>query len=127
MNKKEIINYLIFGVLTTLINIVVFYVLNNLFSINYQIANVISWFVSVLFAYITNKKYVFEHTELNEFKLITKFYGSRVSTLVLDMILMWLLVSILGLNSMISKLFVQFIVVISNYILSKFLIFVNKK
>lgn len=127
MNKKEIINYLIFGVLTTLINIVVFYVLNNLFSINYQIANVISWFVSVLFAYITNKKYVFEHTELNEFKLITKFYGSRLSTLALDMILMWLLVSILGLNSMISKLFVQVIVVISNYILSKFLIFVNKK
>lgn len=127
MNKKEIINYLIFGVLTTLINIVVFYVFNNLFSINYQIANVISWFVSVLFAYITNKKYVFEHTELNEFKLITKFYGSRLSTLALDMILMWLLVSILGLNSMISKLFVQVIVVISNYILSKFLIFVNKK
>lgn len=58
--NKEVIMYLIFGVLTTLVNIVVYYILNDLLHIHYMVANVIAWIASVLFAYITNRKYVFE-------------------------------------------------------------------
>ena len=70
---KEIINYLIFGVLTTLVSLVVYYAsvltfLNPENSIQLQIANILSWIAGVTFAYFTNRKYVFESKEKNKLK-----------------------------------------------------------
>ena len=76
---KEIINYLIFGVLTTVVSLVTYYicvftVLNPDNAIQLQIANVISWIISVAFAYITNRKFVFESNEENKIKeALSKF------------------------------------------------------
>ena len=60
LKYKEVIMYLVFGVLTTVVNIVVYYVVADCLKINYLIANIAAWFLSVLFAYVTNRKYVFE-------------------------------------------------------------------
>lgn len=123
MNKKEVISYLIFGVLTTLVNIVVYTVCNDVIQIQYLISNAIAWIVSVLFAYITNRKYVFESKNSSLFNELVKFIGVRLSTGIMDMILMWLFVDILCFNSMMSKIIVNVIVIVLNYVLSKIFVF----
>ena len=128
---KEIINYLIVGGLTTVVSLGVYYllvktVLNPENAIQLQIANIISWIAAVTFAYITSRKYVFESVDKNIIKEASKFYLSRISTLIIDMFIMYLLVTVLKLNDKIAKIIVQVVVTITNYILSKFLVF-NKK
>ena len=129
---KEIINYLIFGILTTIISLLSYYILvltilnpNN--PIELQIANVASWIISVTFAYITNRKYVFNSQEKNIIKEISKFYYARIASLLIDMALMYVLVSKLNFNDKIIKIIVQIIVIIMNYVLSKLVVFNNSK
>ena len=128
---KEIINYLIFGVLTTLVSLVVYYAsvltfLNPENSIQLQIANVLSWIAGVTFAYFTNRKYVFESKEKNKLKEASKFFLSRVTTLLMDMLIMWLGVTILHGNDKIIKLISQVVVIVGNYIFSKLFVFKKK-
>jgi len=125
---KEIINYLIFGILSTIINLLTYYILiltilnpNNPFEL--QISNVIAWITSVTFAYITNKKYVFNSNETNIKNEIIKFFSSRLTTLFIDMGLMLIFVTILKLNDKIIKLIIAIIIIILNYILSKLFVF----
>ncbi len=125
---KEIINYLIFGVLTTIVSLAVYYLLVSLFldannPVELQIANIISWIISVTFAYITNRKFVFESKNTNKIKEVSTFFTSRIFTLFLDMIIMFLGVSVFILNDSLVKLFSQFIIIIGNYILSKLFVF----
>ena len=129
---KEIINYLIFGVLTTVVSLGVYYIsvftfLNPDNAVQLQIANILSWIAGVTFAYITNRKFVFESTEQDKLKEATKFVASRIVTLVLDMIIMWLGVTILHNNDKVIKIISQVIVVISNYIFSKIFVFAKKE
>ena len=128
---KEIINYLIFGVLTTLVSLVVYYAsvltfLNPENSVQLQIANVLSWIAGVTFAYFTNRKYVFESKEKNKLKEASKFFLSRVTTLLMDMLIMWLGVTILHGNDKIIKLISQVVVIVGNYIFSKLFVFKKK-
>ena len=122
---EEIINYLIIGFLTTLVSLGTYYILT--LKIELQIANGISWFLSVTFAYFTNRKYVFKVKENKTKKEVLNFYLSRLSTLILDMISMYIFVSILKFNDKIVKLIVQILVIVLNYILSKFLVFKKEK
>lgn len=124
--NKEIIMYLIFGVLTTVVNIVVYYLFSNIIQMNYLFSNAMAWFLSVLFAYITNRKYVFNSNSAQIFKEALSFFSSRLATGLLDMFLMWFLVNFNLLNDVISKIVVNIIVVILNYILSKLVVFKNK-
>lgn len=121
--NKEVIMYLIFGVLTTVVNIVVYYIFNDVLQVHYMISNVIAWILSVLFAYITNRKYVFESNSDSIITEFTKFVGSRVSTGILDMVMMWLFVDLLHVNSMLSKIISNAFVIISNYVLSRLFVF----
>ena len=129
---KEIINYVVVGSLTTLVSLLSFYICRYFIFINdsqlhIQISNVISWILAVLFAFFANKKYVFESTRTGkeELKEMLKFYLSRLSTLLIEMFTMWGLTSILKIDDKISKLLVQFIVLVLNYVFSK--VFVFKK
>lgn len=135
---KEIINYLIFGVLTTLVNLAVKYLL--LFTVlkadnpvQLQIAIIISWIIAVLFAYFTNRKFVFESSEKNKIKEFVNFVIARISTLLLEMLIMWFFVTFLKLNTdlwvVIFTLISQVAVIVGNYILSKLYVFkkVDKK
>ena len=125
---KEIINYLIVGVLTTIVSLstyylLVFTILNPKNSIQLQIANIVSWIVSVAFAYVTNRKYVFESKEKNKLKEAGKFFSARVLTLLLDMAIMFVGVTVLHLNDKIFKLISQVAITISNYLISKLFVF----
>ena len=125
---EEIINYLIFGFLTTIISLIAYYILaytilnpNN--PILLQIANILSWIAGVTFAYITNKRYVFKSNNKNIKKEFSNFVGARIITLIIDMIIMFIGVTTLKQNDKIIKIISQIIVIISNYLFSKIYIF----
>ena len=122
---KEIIMYLVFGVLTTLVNIVSFYIMDKC-NINLYVNNTIAWILSVLFAYITNKLFVFESKSL-EPKVVIKeglsFFGFRLISYFMDMFCIFIMVDIFSINKMISKIVGNVIVIIANSIFSKLFIF----
>ena len=129
---KEIINYLIFGILTTLVNLItkyilLFTILNPTNGFQLQIAIIISWIVAVIFAYFTNRKFVFESKNQNKLKEFISFVVARIATLLLEMFIMWFFVTLLKLNSdlyvVIFTLVAQVAVVIGNYIFSKLFVF----
>lgn len=125
---QEIINYLVIGVLTTIVSLAIYYalvytILNPENTWELQIANIISWIGSVLFAYITNRKFVFQSKSREVTKEFTSFVGSRLLTLFADMLLMFFGVSIFHFNDKIIKLLSQMIVIVANYILSKCFVF----
>lgn len=127
---KEVINYLIFGVLTTVVSITVFYVFNKPLGLNEHVANIISWLCAVLFAYITNKLFVFESKTADRKELIKEiisFYGARLLTLGIEEAILFIGVSLLKIDSMLVKVAAQFIVIVANYVLSKLFIFKGKK
>ena len=130
-NIKKIINtqtilYVIFGILTTMVNLISYYFFSNIMSINYLISNMISWIISVLFAYITNKFYVFNSKDTSKdiiIKEFIKFVNCRLTSGIIEMILLFLLVDMLAVNDIISKLVIGVIVVILNFIFSKLFVF----
>ena len=124
MLKKETLLYLFFGGLTTLINIIIYKSLVFL-NIDYIIANIIAWVISVIFAFITNKYYVFNKKNTNLIKEFIKFISSRLGTGLLDLFFMFLTVSIFNFDDFIMKILSNIIVIILNYLLSKFIVFKN--
>lgn len=122
---QELILYGIFGVLTTLINIIIFYLLDKI-GINVYINNTIAWILSVLFAFITNKMFVFESKDFSK-KIVLKegfsFFLARIFSYFIDMFTIFMLFQVLGVNKMISKVVSNVVVIIVNYVLSKLFIF----
>ena len=136
LKYKEIINYLIFGVLTTIVSLAVKYLLlftifDAINALELQLAVIISWIAACLFAYITNRIWVFESKSKEIVKEMIKFFAARLSTLGLEMLIMFIFVTALGLNSdiwvIVWTLVSQVLVIIGNYILSKLIVFKNKK
>ncbi len=132
---KEVINYLIFGVLTTVVSLatkylLLFTILDAENGVQLQIAVIISWIVACTFAYITNKIWVFESKSKDVVKEAIKFYASRLATLGLEMLIMFIFVTALGLNTrmwvIVWTIFAQVVIVIGNYVLSKLIVFKNK-
>lgn len=124
--NKEVLLYLFFGVLTTVVSIVVFALCNVTLGINELVSNVISWIVSVAFAFFTNRIWVFAaptKTASEFVRQLISFYGGRVLTLVLEEAIILIFVTMLGMPSMVIKLVAQVIVVVGNYIISKIIVF----
>lgn len=129
---KEIINYLIVGGLTTVIALAVYYgsvltFLNPDNDFELQVANILSWTAGVIFAYFTNRKFVFESKETNRLKEAGSFVLSRIATLLMDMAIMFLGVSVLHGNDKILKLVSQVVVTVANYVFSKLFVFKKNK
>ena len=127
-NLKEIVRYLIVGVLTTVVSLGSYYLCVTLFlnpenPFQLQVANIISWIAAVTFAYFASRKYVFNSKNENKLKEFVSFYIARITTLLMDMAIMFIGVSLLHGNDKIVKLLVQVIVTISNYIFSKVFVF----
>lgn len=125
---QEIIHYLIVGGLTTVVSLATYYglvltVLNPTRPLQLQAANVLSWICAVTFAYFASRKFVFQSENNDIAGEAVRFYLSRVSTLLMDMAIMFVTVSALGMNDKIAKLIVQVVVTIANYLFSKFLVF----
>ena len=127
---KEIINYLIFGVLTTIVNYISYIILTKVCNIDYLVSTVIAQVIAIIFAYITNKIFVFQSKNLSKkefLKEMFSFFGFRILSLFLDMGFMYLFVDMLHLNDIIMKLVSNVLIVIANYIFSKLFIFRKKE
>ncbi len=127
---REVLLYLFFGGCTTLINILAFALFIRIMHINPDfdtyISNSIAWFISVLFAFVTNKIFVFESKGKSKKDTIREsisFFAFRLLSLVFDMGFMYLLIDILSVNEIISKVISNVLVVIINYVFSKVFIF----
>lgn len=123
---KQIILYLFFGVCTTVINTICYAVLYEWLGIVNIVSTIVAWFVAVVFAFVTNKRYVFESQRAklsDKLREFTSFFGCRILTGILDVIIMAVAVDYLKWNSIIWKFISNIIVTIMNYIASKFVIF----
>ncbi len=127
---KDVISYLVFGGLTTVINVVIYAVLYNYLGAPNLVSTFIAWLVSVVFAFVTNKLFVFESTswklQTALYELAT-FFGCRILTGILDMVIMYLAVDVMGWNGTLWKILSNVLVIILNYIASKLLIFKRKE
>lgn len=144
--QYEIVSYLVFGVLTTAVNFVTYMIMGVFAGENYEektlfqvggfnfqlvmLMNAVAWLVSVLFAFITNKLFVFESTSWKAsvaVKELVSFIGARIlSFLIFEELVFILLINIFGINDLISKLIIAVFVVIFNFVASKLVIFRKK-
>lgn len=126
----EVMSYLFFGVMTTIVNIVIYFLCRDILQFHFAVANTISWILSVLFAFVTNKKWVFHsksETKAEWIEEAVKFIFYRGLSYVLDMASMFILLKILLTSDVFAKFLTQILVVVANYFFSKLLIFNNKK
>ena len=127
---KDVFWYLVFGVLTTIINIVSYWVCAHPLGIGTVPSTIIAWVLSVLTAYLTNRSYVFhsEASTKNEIlKELVSFFAARLATGGLDLLIMYVCVDRMGMNDVVIKFAANVIVVVLNYVFSKLLIFRHKK
>lgn len=129
---EEIVNYLIVGGLTTLISLAVKYgllftILDASNAMELQIAVIASWVLAVLFAYFANRIFVFHSKSKEYLKEVSGFVAGRIATLVMEMIIMWFFVTLLGLDSnlwiIIWTIVCQILVIVGNYVISKLFVF----
>lgn len=121
---KEIIVYGIFGVLTTIVSFGSFAILRYVFSdANESILNVISLIIAILFAYVTNRKFVFKSKEKNILKEASLFFMSRAFSAVFEIVTFFILNELVKIDGLIAKAIVSVIVIIINYIMSKIIVF----
>lgn len=122
----DVISYLFFGVLTTLVNYVVYLPLYNMLGFSAAVSNSAAWAVAVAFAYLTNKPFVFRSNDWSIRTVLPelgKFIGCRIASGVMETVILLVSVDILGWNGNIWKVLTSVLVVILNYAGSKFLVF----
>lgn len=129
---REVTAYLVVGGLTTLVSLAVYYgcvltFLDPRSPAQLQTANVLSWIASVTFAYFANRRFVFHSRNRNILREAARFYAGRVGTLLLDMAVMFLGVTVLGQNDKLVKPAGQVTVIVANYIISKLFVFKKEK
>ena len=123
---REYILYLIFGGLTTLVNWVCFYLCMHVICLSVVVSNIISWIVAVAFAYVTNRRWVFESRARgvgNILKEAGGFVAGRLLTLAVETGFLWATVDLAKWNDMLMKIIISIVVIILNYVISKFFVF----
>jgi putative flippase GtrA len=129
LTSPEMILYIVFGVLTTVINLLVFQICYNYLDWSWQIANALAWILAVTFAFLTNKIWVFRSTSLRRdvvLKELLSFFAARLFSLGVDYLCMWMFIDILLWSGLMAKIADNVIVVVINYVFSKLLIFRKK-
>ena len=128
--NKHIVLYFVFGVLTTVVNLISFYIFAEILQIETIPATIWAWVVAVAFAFITNRLYVFESTAKTHAAILREailFFIARLVTLGIEVFIMWLSVDICGQNKLIWKVICNIIVIIVNYTLSKAVVFSSSR
>lgn len=126
LKYKSVILYAFFGGMTTIVNIATYYVSAHLIHLDTLVSTCIAWVVGVLFAYVTNRKYVFESDKIGfsaVLKEVLSFFSCRLATGVVDVAIMYIFVDVLHFNDMFIKVFSNVVVIVLNYIASKLIIF----
>ena len=129
-DHREGMRYLVFGALSTVVNIVVFAICAKLANFSTAVSNTIAWIVAVLFAYVTNKIYVFnsKSTGIKDLvREIISFFSARIVTLIIETVFLWVVIDKLGFNSILMKIISNVIVIILNFVFSKIFIFKKEK
>lgn len=131
MNKyRDVIPYAVFGILTTLVNIGVYWLGAHVFGWSVMVSTVTAWFGSVLFAYLTNRKWVF-HSDAHGVKALLKeclsFFAARLLSGGLDWVLMYVFVDLIGYNDVFVKVLSNIVVIVVNYAASKWIVFRHKR
>lgn len=127
---KQFILYAVFGVLTTIVNTVSYWLLNHTLHIGTILSTILAWLLAVALAYITNRKLVFNSQAEGAKQIlieILEFFSCRIATGVLDVCIMYMFVDCLGINDLIIKLASNILVIIVNFIASKAIIFKHNK
>ena len=126
VKRKEVLLYLFFGGISFFLNIAVFLFLNGTVQINELISNAISWVVCVLFQFFTNRTWVFKNDNENANKLLKQlieFFCGRIVTLVLEEAILFVFITWLAFDALCVKILAQIIVILLNYIISKWFVF----
>lgn len=128
--QSEKVRYLIIGGLTTLVNFVCFYVLYNILRVDVTLSNFISVCAAIIFAFWSNKYIVFRSVSVGKRDMLgefLRFIAGRIAAMVIEVGGVYLLYNIMDIHAMVSKIFVQVIVVLFNYVVSKFFVFNSKE
>lgn len=124
--NRDVLTYLIFGVLTTVVNYAVYLPVYNWLGLSAAVSNMIAWVAAVAFAFLTNKPFVFQSHDWSRQVVLpelSKFVGCRVASGVMETVILFLTVDLLHWNGNIWKLITQVLVVILNYVASKLIVF----
>ena len=121
-DNKEIINYLICGFLTFIVSMLIYALLSEALRINVLISNVLTWIIAVYFAFTVNRRFVFESNNKITDELL-QFYSGRIVTLLIEQVILYIFIIRLSFDNLIIKLIAQIIIIILNYIISKFIVF----
>lgn len=128
--RMDVIAYLFFGVCTTCVNVASYWIFAEYFGVGVMASSCIAWFLAVLFAYVTNRLWVFHSTVHGFYSVLremTNFFSCRLATGALDIACMYVFVVLLGFNGAIIKLFDDIVIIVLNYLASKFIVFRSKK
>lgn len=126
---QSFIAYAVFGVLTTVVNIVTYSVCYNSIGMSNTLSNVLAWILSVAFAYVTNKLWVFDSKSWKWEVLrreVTAFVSCRLATGIMDIVIMFICVDVMGWHAMLMKIISNVLVIVLNYVFSKLIIFKKK-
>lgn len=126
---KEVLLYLLFGGLSMIVSIVTYWLCSEWLGMHILLANITSWVAAVTFAYVTNRIWVFAQKTRGMRELLSqilRFFSGRVATLVVEEIILWVCIERLHLSNMAVKVAAQVVVILLNYVISKFLVFTKK-
>lgn len=130
VKHEYVILYLFFGAVTTAVNLIVYYPLYNFFGLSATLSNVIAWAIAVLVAFLTNKPIVFKSHDWSANTVVDelwKFVASRIGSGLLETLAVLLFADVLAFNGNVVKIVVSILVIVMNYITSKFFVFKDKK
>lgn len=123
---KQAVRYLLWGLLSVIVNFGTFFILYHTMHLNYQFANIVAWFLGVQVGFWVDRVIVFRHKSNTAFREMLAFYGTRILTFLIETATLWVGISVLSANGTGSKIVGQILAIIGNFVLSKFFIFKNK-
>ncbi|MQS89855.1 GtrA family protein [Companilactobacillus mishanensis] len=125
-NGKQAVRYLLWGIISVIVNFGTFFLLFKAFHLNYQFANIVAWLLSVQTGFWIDRVIVFHHKSNTAFREMMAFYATRIITYLIETAALWIGISLLSADGGVTKVFGQILAIIGNYIFSKFFIFRSK-
>jgi len=124
--RNQAIRYILWGLIGVAINFAVFYAMYHLVGLEYQIANGIAWVIAVQVSFWVDRWKVYDHHSNHVYREMGKFYGTRIVTYIVETVILWLLLSVLGSSAVLAKILGQVGAITGNFFFSKLYVFRKK-
>lgn len=121
--RNQAVRYVLWGLISVAVNFVTFYLMDQVFKVEYQVANATAWIISVQVAFWVDRLLVFKHHSAHPFREMGKFYGTRIATYLIEALVLWITISLVGTSAPVAKLIGQLCAIIGNFFLSKLFVF----